>query len=417
MDAWDSSLPESINPNNFPAKLWRLVNNPVNQAICWDREGFVVVIDQHLFEEQILSPSSSSASDNKDVFKTTNFSSFVRQLNLYGFKKADANMRDCHADQPQFHYFYNPNFKRNHPELVTSLQRLTVHNKAKIQAGLEVKNRGSSKYLRYSGDGLDKDVKREFLGDCPTQRHTHKESTYPYPPNKAQAAPAHNGTPVPPRFLTRGHGAALSPSVFAANKGIPVSLSPNYTGAASSSNAVLHPQGLLTCSNCGNPNFPYNLQFQPGYYSPLYSCYHQNLVASQMASSGLQNSSFPTQRHYQASCLVNTLGGGDNNLDSKNKEHQEVKKCNINMDSIFQIADEMMQTRPNSSLIRVVTPDKPGALSVPLSASNNNIIIASVTGSADLFAQQELSGNTQPEQKLKDAILEVTKVTIDDAKD
>ncbi|KAM8898052.1 heat shock factor protein 5 isoform 2-T2 [Spinachia spinachia] len=166
MDAWDSSLPDSINPNNFPAKLWRLVNNPVNEAIRWDREGIVIVIDQHLFEEQILSPSNSSSSsstalDNKDAFKTTNFSSFVRQLNLYGFKKTDANVRDCcHTDQVQFHYFYNPNFKRNHPELVASLRRLTVLNKAKIKAGLDVKNRGPSRYLRYNDDGRDKDVKR-----------------------------------------------------------------------------------------------------------------------------------------------------------------------------------------------------------------------------------------------------------------
>lgn len=166
IDAGDSSLPESINPNNFPAKLWRLVNNPVNEAIRWDRNGLVIVIDQRLFEEQILSPSNSSSSsssalDNKDTFKTTNFSSFVRQLNLYGFKKADDNMRDCcHADQVQFHYFYHANFKRNHPELVASLRRLTVLNKAKIQAGLEVKNRGPSRYLRYSDEGRDKDVKR-----------------------------------------------------------------------------------------------------------------------------------------------------------------------------------------------------------------------------------------------------------------
>ncbi|KAM8898050.1 uncharacterized protein AB9W97_009148 [Spinachia spinachia] len=220
----------------------------------------------------------------------------------------------------------------------------------------------------------------------------------------------------------RGHGAALLPSVFAANNGIPASLSPNYTGGATSSNAMLLPQGLLACSNCGNPNFPYNVQYQPGYYSPqVYSCYHQNLVASQMASSSLQTSSFSTQRHYQASFHLNKSDCGDHNLESKNKEHQEVKKCDINLDTIFQIADEVMQTRPNS-LIRVVTPDKPGPLSVPLSGNNPagatkashvsyGPIITSVIGSGDLFA---LSVNSQPEQMLKDAILEAS---IEDVKD
>uniref|UniRef100_A0A3B5AQE4 HSF-type DNA-binding domain-containing protein n=1 Tax=Stegastes partitus TaxID=144197 RepID=A0A3B5AQE4_9TELE len=91
MDACDYSLPLSINPNNFTAKLWRLVNNPANDSICWDGAGEVVVIHQQLFEQQILRPGSLSPS-SPDAFKTTNFSSFVRQLNLYGFKKVDPDV-------------------------------------------------------------------------------------------------------------------------------------------------------------------------------------------------------------------------------------------------------------------------------------------------------------------------------------
>uniref|UniRef100_A0A3P8T1C7 HSF-type DNA-binding domain-containing protein n=1 Tax=Amphiprion percula TaxID=161767 RepID=A0A3P8T1C7_AMPPE len=83
MDAGENPLPDSINPNNFPAKLWRLVNSPANEAICWDSLGEVIVIDQQRFERQVLSPGSMSP-NSPDAFKTTNFSSFVRQLNLYG---------------------------------------------------------------------------------------------------------------------------------------------------------------------------------------------------------------------------------------------------------------------------------------------------------------------------------------------
>uniref|UniRef100_A0A8D0CSC3 HSF-type DNA-binding domain-containing protein n=1 Tax=Sander lucioperca TaxID=283035 RepID=A0A8D0CSC3_SANLU len=164
MDAGENSLPDSINPNNFPAKLWRLVNNPLNDAICWDKLGQVVVIDQNLFERQILSPSNITTPDNIDAFKTTNFSSFVRQLNLYGFRKADPAVKDT-GDNAAYHHFYNPNFQRDQPELVASLRRLTVDNKAKIQAGVNVRSRPPSRYLRYSGgdDGTDKNVKR---GKC-----------------------------------------------------------------------------------------------------------------------------------------------------------------------------------------------------------------------------------------------------------
>ncbi|KAG7224495.1 hypothetical protein INR49_015019, partial [Caranx melampygus] len=89
MNVGDDSLPDTINPNNFPAKLWRLVNNPANKAIYWDSLG-----------------------------------------------------------------------QRDHPELVASLRRLTVDNKAKMQAGLNVNCRPPSRYMRVSGGGDSKGVKR-----------------------------------------------------------------------------------------------------------------------------------------------------------------------------------------------------------------------------------------------------------------
>ncbi|XP_068585618.1 heat shock factor protein 5 [Cebidichthys violaceus] len=419
MDVGDFCLTESINSTNFPAKLWRLVNNPLNKAICWDKDGLVLVIDQTLVEQQVLSPrNSSSASDNADAFKTANFSSFVRNLNLYGFKKSGT------YDDVQYRYFYHPNFKRDHPELVASLRRLTVLNKAKIQAGLEVNSRN----LRCSGgcDGGDKDGQRV---DYSLLSPTHRKWTHPYPPNKAPAVAAHNGTPVPPWFLTRGLGAALSPTVFAADKGIPVTLSQHYAEAASSSNAMLIQQSLMANSNHGNPNFTYN---QPGYYMPFYQCYHPNLVASQMAGRGLQKGSYPTHSYYQAGCPVNVLSHVDHNLDSKNTEHQEVKKCDINWDTIYQFAEEVMQTPANSSLFRFVTPVKPGPVSLPLSIKTepyDNPVsamkanhwsprptVVSVRGSADLltFKQQEESVISSREHMPEDAIV---KVTNDDAKD
>jgi len=94
-------------------------------------------------------------------------------------------------------------------------------------------------------------------------------SPHPYHRQKAQAMAAHNGTPVPPRFLPRGHGAALSPNAFVTDKGIPVSFSQHYsTGAASNSNPMHIQQGLLACSSRGNPTYAFNVQYPPGYYSP-----------------------------------------------------------------------------------------------------------------------------------------------------
>lgn len=101
---------------------------------------------------------------------------------------------------------------------------------------------------------------------------TLQESTHPYYPNKAQALTVHNGTPVPPRYLIRGHSAALSPAVFASDNGMPLSLNHHYGGVASRANAVHIQKGLLALASHGNTNFtsfnPPNVQYQPGFCSP-----------------------------------------------------------------------------------------------------------------------------------------------------
>lgn len=156
----------SINRNNFPAKLWRLVNNPTNRCIYWDNPGEGVIIEQGLFEQSFLSPQKTSGSE--DVFKTANFASFIRQLNLYGFRKvtlAKVNSFTTSSIIPteengiQHHYF-NPNFKRNHPELLLNLKRLTTSNKAKIEAGLEVNSRPPNLYHRLVANGYGDEKER-----------------------------------------------------------------------------------------------------------------------------------------------------------------------------------------------------------------------------------------------------------------
>lgn len=123
---------------------------------------------------------------------------------------------------------------------------------------------------------------------------------------------------------------------------------------------------------------------------------------------------------------------GDNNQDPQNKENQEVKKCDINLDTIFQIADEVMQTLPNSCLVRVMTPEEPGPVLVPPSSTGNTVqcdpagamranplcagpIIMAVSGSVDpvRFEQQQDSVVLVPEQMPEDAIFEVSLCTVD----
>lgn len=163
MDDANNFNPGNINPNIFPAKLWRLVNNPADGAIRWDSRGQVIVIDQQLFETQILSPTSRTF-NSTDTFKTTNFSSFVRQLNLYGFKKVDLPAdHEEEAGNRLYHHFHNPNFQRSCPQLLENLVRLTVDNKAKLKAGQDISSRlpnpNRFQRLGFSTDGKDNVLK------------------------------------------------------------------------------------------------------------------------------------------------------------------------------------------------------------------------------------------------------------------
>ena len=63
----------------FLLKLWAMVEDPaVDHLICWNdaADGFIVVYPEGLARE--LLPR---------FFKHSNFGSFVRQLNMYGFNK------------------------------------------------------------------------------------------------------------------------------------------------------------------------------------------------------------------------------------------------------------------------------------------------------------------------------------------
>ena len=87
MDNIQSSLDElekalETSMLNFPEKLWELVNDPTCDVIEWNRDGKSLVIPnvQNFITEILNNPS-------KPIFKTKNFASFVRQLNLYGFRK------------------------------------------------------------------------------------------------------------------------------------------------------------------------------------------------------------------------------------------------------------------------------------------------------------------------------------------
>ncbi|TWW67005.1 Heat shock transcription factor, X-linked member 3 [Takifugu flavidus] len=109
-----------LNANVFPVKLWRLVNDCENDAIVWNEQGDGIVINKGLMEKEFFSLNG---------FKASSSSSFVRQLNFYGFKKS----RPFNRDQPNTHHYFHPYFQRSQPELLPLLRRSAQQRRVRVQ--------------------------------------------------------------------------------------------------------------------------------------------------------------------------------------------------------------------------------------------------------------------------------------------
>uniref|UniRef100_A0A8V5H4B9 Uncharacterized protein n=1 Tax=Melopsittacus undulatus TaxID=13146 RepID=A0A8V5H4B9_MELUD len=148
-------LPGAVDPKHFPAKLWQLVNSPRCGSVSWDALGEGLLIDQRLFERELLGagPAGEGAALAGAFFKTKNFSSFIRQLNLYGFRKLGPeplqglSRGGAGSSAGPLLHFYSPHFRRDRPDLLVHLKRLTSANKAKLAAGLQVPSRPPQRLL------------------------------------------------------------------------------------------------------------------------------------------------------------------------------------------------------------------------------------------------------------------------------
>merc|ERR1711920_126564 len=100
----------------FLSKLWQLVNNTDNrQLVCWAPGGrSFLVNDQTKFSKEIL----------PNYFKHQKMNSFIRQLNMYGFKKvpklSEGTLNAIETDQIEF---ANDYFIRGQPDLIHQIKR------------------------------------------------------------------------------------------------------------------------------------------------------------------------------------------------------------------------------------------------------------------------------------------------------
>ncbi|XP_072099757.1 heat shock factor protein 5 [Mobula birostris] len=396
-------LSTPINPNNFPAKLWRIVNSPRYRSIRWDPRGEGLIVDQQLFESELLAPiknvsNGAKLEPNTDLlFKTTNFTSFIRQLNLYGFRKLGQGSSEhpvpgeLGAGDGLLHHFHNPSFKQDHPELLVNMKRLTSANKAKLAAGLQVNTRPPNRFQRYLTNSMDSigQTKGDRHGPVTVgqlQRTFRRENLSPYPflSSTHNQSPLHtvsiknlsgsnpgglDRTPIPPRTwhssigIVAGQIDTSSSSPFS-DKAIPFSviqrfptevtysLQPNPNNVHVQGSQEIGPAGQKYTSYLTPPS-QYHQTFYP---TAVLQCCTPNSHLDPLAGCPNTNvSPYPNYNYYQNTTMqssypVDILHSNAAHWDCTATDESKISE--VNLGTVFQIVDEL-RASPKLQLVKM----------------------------------------------------------------
>ena len=98
----------SQQPARFLSKLREILSKPDQYGDCitWVQDGKAIeILDEKEFANSVL----------LENFQYANFKSFIRQLNVYGFRKTRRNLNE--------RIYYNPHFNKHQPELTALIKR------------------------------------------------------------------------------------------------------------------------------------------------------------------------------------------------------------------------------------------------------------------------------------------------------
>ncbi|KAF1626779.1 Heat shock transcription factor, Y-linked, partial [Eudyptes filholi] len=106
---------------SFLKKLWGTVESDRFESIWWGDNGKCVVIHEELFEEEVLARRGRLR-----IFQSESMKSFIHHLHLYRFTRKLwdfpklGSRNDLLAEETarEFHFYYNPNFRRHFPHLL-----------------------------------------------------------------------------------------------------------------------------------------------------------------------------------------------------------------------------------------------------------------------------------------------------------
>lgn len=108
----------------FQYKLWNLIHSNKSTSIQWNKTGDGILFNFLQFKKEVLDR-------DVDFCKSNKLASFIRQLNLYGFKKIPEMKRTKKKDN---HEFRNSFFLRGRDDLLQYVKRNSVSPKAKVSS-------------------------------------------------------------------------------------------------------------------------------------------------------------------------------------------------------------------------------------------------------------------------------------------
>lgn len=112
----------------FILKLWKMINDRhCDDLISWSDNGqSFIIMDPPKFSQEL-----------SKYFKHNNLSSFIRQLNMYGFRKVSTiENSGLHPGVDDLH-FYHPDFLRDKPDRLEAIKRKLPQ---KLSETVELKN-------------------------------------------------------------------------------------------------------------------------------------------------------------------------------------------------------------------------------------------------------------------------------------